>query len=106
MKHVTFLLCALAVIVLLSGCSVGLVYTHTWQPLTLDMHDTKVVSTSGAGDVKHLVLIYPQYSAAWDDAAIGDIAKKHGLNELYYADLEYLSVLRIWNQYTVHVYGR
>ncbi|MDA8423188.1 MAG: hypothetical protein M0Z89_07615 [Nitrospiraceae bacterium] len=106
MKNATFLLFALAAVVLVSGCTAGLIYTHTWTPLTLDMHDIKVVPASGAGDVKHVVLIYPPLSAAWDDAAIGDIAKKNGLHELYFADLEYFSVLRIWNQYTVHVYGK
>jgi hypothetical protein len=53
-----------------------------------------------------LVLIYPPLSAAWDDAAIGDIAKKNGIQELYFADLETLRVLGIWNQYWVHVYGK
>ncbi len=91
---------------LVSGCSVGLIYTHTWRPLTLDMHDTRVVPTSGEGDIKHLVLFYPPLSAAWDDASIGDIARKKGLHELYFADLEYFSILHIWNQYTVHVYGK
>ena len=106
MKKVKFLLLALAATLLVSGCSVGIIYTHTWTPLTLDMNSTKVVSTNGEGDIKHVVLLYPQLSAAWDDASFGDIAKKKGINELYFADLEYFSILRIWNQYTVHVYGK
>jgi hypothetical protein len=106
MRKVKFLLRALAATLFLSGCSVGLIYTHTWQPLTLDTHATRITPTSGQGDIKHLVLLYPPLSAAWDDASIGDIAKKKGLNELYFADLEYFSILHIWNQYTVHVYGK
>jgi hypothetical protein len=106
MMKVKYLLLAAAVTLLVSGCSVGLIYTHTWQPLTLDMHSTRIVRTNGKGDIKHLVLLSPLLSAAWDDASIGDIAKKKGLNELYFADLEYFSVLHIWNQYTVHVYGK
>lgn len=106
MKNVKFLLFVLAMTLLVSGCSVGILYTHTWQPLTLDTHTTKLAPTSGEGDIKHLVLLYPPLSAAWDDASIGDIAKKKGLNELYFADLEYFSILHIWNQYTVHVYGK
>jgi len=43
---------------------------------------------------------------AGDSNAIGDIARKNGINTLYYADLETLSVLTIWRQYTVHVYGQ
>jgi hypothetical protein len=106
MKNVKFLLLALAVTLLVSGCTFGLIYTHTWQPLTLDAHNTKIVPTSGEGDIKHLVLILPQLSFAWDDASIGDIARRKGLHELYFADLEIFSVLHIWNQYTVHVYGK
>lgn len=106
MKKVKFLPMILAVTLLVSGCSVGLIYTHTWQPLTVDMHTTKVVPTSGEGDIKHVALFYPQLSVAWDDAAFGDIAKEKGLHELYFADLEYMSVLRIWNHYTVHLYGK
>jgi hypothetical protein len=107
MKNVTLLLCALTTALLISGCTFGLLYTHTWTPLTTDMHETKVApTTSGTGDIKHIVLLYPAFSVAWDDAALGDIAKKRGLQELYYADLEYFSILHIWNDYTVHLYGK
>ncbi len=96
----------LALAVLLAGCSAGIIYTHTMQPLTLDVHRTTVVPTGGEGDIKHLVLLYPALSFAWDDAAIGDIARKNGIKELYFADLETLRILGIWNQYWVHVYGK
>ena len=42
----------------------------------------------------------------WDENSIGSIAKQAGFSELYYADLETFSVLGIWTQYRVHVYGR
>jgi hypothetical protein len=106
MKKRYFALAALALVVVLSACTTGIIYTHTMQPLTLDMHNTRIVPTSGEGDIKHLVLIYPPLSAAWDDAAIGDIAKKNGIQELYFADLETLRILYIWNRYWVHVYGK
>ena len=55
-----------------------------------------------------MICIRPLYApiAAWDSAAIGDIAKKNGMTELYFADVETFSILHIWNQYTVHVYGK
>ncbi len=97
---------------LLSGCMSGTmpismsghVYTHTVEPLTVDLNRTIVAPAGGEGDIKHIALCMA--SAAWDSAAIGDIAKRNGLNEIYFADLETFSVLRIWNQYTVHVYGK
>ena len=96
---------ATMLILLLSGC----IYTHTVEPLTLDMHRTPVVSTQKEDSLKLISFPAPGGTyrlIAWDRAAIGDIAKKHGLKEVYFADLETLSVLSIWNQYTVHVYGQ
>jgi hypothetical protein len=104
MKTLWLATLSLLAVLLVSGCTSGIVYTHTWQPLTVDMHRTEVVSTSAAGDIKHIAIYVA--SVAWDSAAIGDIAKKQGLHELYFADLETLSVLRVWHQYTVHVYGK
>lgn len=37
---------------------------------------------------------------------IGCVAKANGLTELYYADLEKLSILGVWTQEWAHVYGR
>jgi hypothetical protein len=89
---------------LVSGCGVGIIYTHTWQPLTVDVQRTPVVQSEKSGDIKHIQL--PYVGVAWDSGALGDIAKKNGINELYFADLETLRVLSIWNQYTVHLYGK
>jgi hypothetical protein len=116
MKTMKLAASVLAMALLVSGCMAGQmsgmtpgmmsghIYTHTWQPLTVDMNRTEVGSVNGAGDIKHLALCMA--SVAWDSAAIGDIARKQGMKELYFADLETFSVLRIWNQYTVHVYGK
>ena len=42
----------------------------------------------------------------WDSNGIGDIARKNGLEAIYFADLETFSILGIWSQYRVHVYGK
>ncbi len=104
MKQFRLLMLASVLSLLPTGCGVGILYTHTTIPLTLDMHHTKIVSTSGQGDIKHIQIAY--IGAAWGDASIGSVAKKYGLHELYFADLERLSVLTIWNQYTLHLYGQ
>jgi hypothetical protein len=119
MRNITLCIFALVLASLVSGCGMaykgpmadmaptgpsGLIYTHTYQPLTVDMHQTKVVDTEKSGNIKHISLNWA--SVAWDSAGIGDIAKKNGMNELYFADLETFSILRVWNQYTVHVYGK
>lgn len=90
-------------ILFLTGCGTGLVYTHTVEPLDINHKRTQGVQSSEEGDVKHI-----QYSvsARWASNAIGDIAKKHGMKTIHYADIERLSVLGIWSQNTVHVYGQ
>jgi len=103
MRNIRFALVAAVLTFLLSGCGVGIIYTHTREPLSLDMRPTKVVQTEKTGDIKHIQVNW--IGVAWDSAAFGDIAKKNGMNELYFADLEKLKVLGIWNQYTVHLYG-
>jgi hypothetical protein len=104
MRTIGFMLAVVALALLIPGCGAGILYTHTVTPLSLDMHRTKIVQTEGTGDIKHIQV--GQVGVAWDSAAFGDIAKKNGLNELYFADLETLKVLGIWNQYTVHLYGK
>jgi hypothetical protein len=104
MRNIRFALVAVGLAFLFSGCGSGIIYTHTVVPLSLDMQQTEVVQTKGTGNIKHIQVSY--VGTAWDSVAFGDIAKKNGLNELYFADLETLKVLGIWNQYTVHLYGK
>ncbi len=90
---------------LLAGCGVGLIYTHTVEPLNPNMHRTPIETTTGQGDVKQITI--EGISVAWNDNALGDIARQNGITELYYADREVLSVvLGIWRQETIHLYGR
>ena len=96
---------ALALAMLLSGC----VYVHTVEPLTTDMHHTPVAKIEKEGTIK-VIGLPPIYSGlqlvAWGNAAIGEVAKQQEMKEVYYADLEIFRVLWIWNEYTVHVYGK
>lgn len=89
--------------VALPGCVRGILYTDTTTPLVRNFHDTPVVSGEGGGDVK-TIRYYVEID--WDSNAIGDIAKKEGFEEIYYADLRTLSILGVWTQRFVHVYGR
>ena len=113
--------------VLFSGCR-GIVYTRTVTPLSTDFDRTPCdwhsgldsrealpwfnlrvtadpeAGKTGSGNVLHVA--YDIYDARWDSNAIGDIALRHGMETVYFADLERLSILRLFNSYTVHVYGR
>lgn len=41
----------------------------------------------------------------WDSNGIGDIAKKAGFDKVYYADRTVLSIVGVWTQIFVTVYG-
>jgi uncharacterized membrane protein len=103
MKNKTPLLAVLGLVLLISGCAKGLIYSHTVRPLDINHHQTPVIQKSKQGNIKHI-----QYyvSVTWDSNAIGDIATENGLETVYYADLEVLSVLGVWRQFIVHVYGK
>lgn len=89
----------MAVLPGLAGC----LYSHTVRPLTKNLHGAPVVQTSAKGDVKE----FDYYvRVLWDSNGIGDIGRRNGFEEVYYADLETLRILGIWTQRWVHVYGR
>lgn len=105
---------------LLAGCAggrpipptIGLFYSHTVKPLDINQDRTPVAEKTGKGNIKH---IYFAVNAAWDSNAIGDIARENGIETIYYADFEKLTVLEVlqiifigpvYRQYTVHVYGK
>ncbi len=96
---------AVIVLVLLAtGCMRGLIYTNVTQPLTTHFGETPVVQNGyEKGDVKQLR--YSYFHLIWDDNAIGALAKRAGFSEVYYADLQTISILGIWTQYRVRVYG-
>jgi hypothetical protein len=94
----------LTLVLIGTGCTAGLLYTHTVAPLTINHLATSAAGGEGKSDIKHIQL--PYVGVMWGDAALNEIAREKGLQELHYADLELLSVLTIWRQYTVHLYGR
>jgi TRL (tRNA-associated locus)-like protein len=90
------------------GCVNGLLYTSITTPLTTNMRGTPAGAKSGELDVESLAEpIFTGIRAEWDSNAIGDIARKYGIKEIYYADVQRFSVLLgIFGQSTVRVYGR
>ena len=95
----------------LCGCQSGLLYTHTFEPLSTNFDKTPVFKKTqmGESDVKHLSIPTPYHSLdiLWDSNAIGDAAARDGIEEICYADIETLSFFfEVWSQQTVHVYGR
>jgi hypothetical protein len=88
-----------------TSCVTGLIYQHRVMPLTTDFRSTAADGAqTAAGDTKHLQLSY--LNVIFDSNGIGEVAKQNGLQQVDYADLETLTILGIWTQQWVHVYGR
>src|SRR5512139_1113345 len=77
---------------IMAGCANGVLfnnglYSHIIVPLTSNTGPTEMQSSTklGRGDIEH---IQYQVSIELGSNGIGDIAKKHGIETVYYADLE------------------
>jgi hypothetical protein len=95
-------------ILFLTGCGgfspSGIIYTNIVTPLDVNLSQTPKGVNQCKEDIKYLNLRY--VSLSWDSAAIGEIAEQNGIEQVYYADIETLSILGIWRQYKVHIYGK
>ena len=87
----------------LAGCTPGFVYTHNIEPLVIDFHKTPTGHEEGRGDTKHFSYYV---DVQWDKNGIGEIVRGNDMEEIYYADLETLSIMGVWTQRWVHVYGK
>ncbi len=96
---------------LFAGCTNGVLfnnglYTHTVEPLTFNKEPTEMLSAGkkGRGGIEH---IQYEVSVEVGTNGIGDVAKQHGIETVYYADIEKRSfVFGIWQERIIHVYGR
>lgn len=104
------------VAMVLSGCASGIdtpphlrgyVFKYTTVPYTADLHDTPVSDSTGEGLGIRLKEPFSGYgvSAEYDANAIGDIARKHGMETIYFADREEFKILGVFRQRRLHIYG-
>ncbi len=116
-KVKTIMVSCLLFFLLLGGCSyydrfvggapTGRVFTNIRVPYTLDLDNTPVTNIHANGLIIHIeepVSGYGLYTE-FNSNAIGDIAKKHGLTKVYFADIEIFDVLGIWHHERLHIYG-
>ena len=92
----------------ISGCAPGFIYTHITVPVSVNMKYTPV--RTKRAEIKTNQLKEPftglGISAEWNSRAIGDAVKKIGLKNIYYADMEILSILGgIWREQKILVKG-
>jgi hypothetical protein len=92
------------------GCAPlsGAIYTHVQTPYTENLHNSPFIESPA----NHYVIkikepisglgLYTEF----DSNAIGDIARKNGLACIHFADLETFSLLGVWTQANIIVYGQ
>ena len=102
----------LAVCLLIASLgSTGCIYNHTVMPLDVNLNETPVYQGRKSDDswntLRIPLIVVPGYvQFDWGSSGIADAAHAQGMSEIYYADLETLSVLGIWTQRWAIVYGK
>jgi len=97
----------------LPGCVSGAIFTHVTVPLDVDLDATPAHEdrfTHGFDDswktlVIPLIGIGGRVQFDWGDMSIATAIEEADLETVHYADLETLSILGLWTQRWVHVYG-
>ena len=83
---------------------IGRIYTHVRRPLDVNYDRTETSLDTRRGDVRRIT--YSNLRVDWGENAIGELGRQAGFEEVLYADLETFSILGIWTQNWVHIYGR
>ena len=91
-----------------TGCMRGWVYTNVTVPLVRNMDKTPRGSKMASIDSRQIKepITRVRMSVEWHSRAIGDAAKRKGLNKVYFADMQTFSLLGgVWKQRKVRVWG-
>ncbi len=111
--HLTAGILALGVVI--AGCSQPLLfnsglYSHTVEPLTINPNPTEVRESLKKAEGSIMQVSDPLSSALsirLGKNGLADVAKKHGMETIYYADIERWNILfGLWSSDVVHIYGR
>ena len=116
-KRLIVFICLLLSLFIFAGCLTfgrmgsdslkGYVFKFVRVPLTINLDNTPATIFQSNGKI---IKIEEPFSgcgfyAEFKSNAIGDIAKKHGMKKVYFADLEIFSILGIFEYKKVHIYG-
>lgn len=118
LKHLV-VLALLGSMLLLTGCGMaylapvkppqGFLISTFKAPLTVDVNETPV-----SGDLKHASknktyyfhdILFTGLDFAWGEVDVPQIARAAGITKVSYAEYELLSILGVYAEFTVHVYG-
>lgn len=93
-----------------NGVLFGGLFCHTVEPLTINQNATEVRESllQGRGAITQVSdPLTSGISVRLGKNGLGDIAKKHGIETIYYADIErWSAVFGLWQKDVVHIYGK
>jgi len=116
-KRLIVFVCLLLSLFILAGCLTfggmssdslkGRVFKFVRVPLTINLDNTPSMIFHANGKILKIKAPFSGqgFYAEFNSNAIGDIAKKHGLKKVYFADIEIFSILGIFKYKEVHIYG-
>ncbi len=116
-KRLIVFVCLLLSLFILAGCLTfgrmgssslkGYVFKYIRVPLTMDLDNTPSTIFQANGKILKIEEPFSGYGlyAEFNSNAIGNIAKKHGLKKVYFADMEIFSILGIFGYKKVYIYG-
>lgn len=112
MKTISRKVVVLLLSLIIAGCANGVLlgsglYTHTVQPLTINPNPTEVRDSMKQARGYTNQLQYEVVSIRVGKNGLGQVAKEHGLETVYFADIERWSAFfGFWQMSVVRIYGR
>lgn len=112
MKTINRGIVVLALSLVLAGCTNGVLfnsglYSHTVEPLTINPNPTEVRNSMKQASGRISQFQYSVVSIRVGKNGLGDVAKMHGLETVYFADMEkWSAAFGLWQMDVVHIYGR
>ncbi|MBU4258405.1 MAG: TRL-like family protein [Proteobacteria bacterium] len=116
-KRLIVFVCLLLSLFILAGCLTfgrmgsgsleGYVFKFVRVPLTINLDNTPSTIFQASGKILKIKEPFSGYNfyAEFNSNAIGDVARKHGLKKVYFADMEIFSIFGIFGYKEVHIYG-
>jgi hypothetical protein len=86
---------------------IGFILTHYKAPLQTNMYETRLGSKVGVARTQYIRdPVFTQLPLiAWGEASVEAAARDAGIKKVEHADYEVLSLLGIYIEFTVRVYG-
>lgn len=84
------------------------IFTNKKYPYSKDLDNTPVVESEQDGKIIRITEPFSGYGLYSEimSNAIGDIAEKNGIQEVYFADMEEFSILGIFKHNKLYIYGK